>query len=68
MLGGGKCFVMLLSGMCNVPRGVRYTHATLGGSGGHAPPGIFFKIRSSKVDSNGFWGCYYIHVYLKSKF
>ena len=25
------------------------------------PPGIFFKIRSSEVDSNGFWGCYYLH-------
>ena len=41
-VGGGECFVMLLSRMCNMPRGVSYTHATLGGSGGHAPPGFFF--------------------------
>ena len=47
---------MLLPGMRSVPRGVRYTHATLGGSGGHAPLRNFFKIRSSEVDSNGFGG------------
>ena len=34
---GGEYFVMLLPGTRSVPRGVRVTHATLGGSGGMLP-------------------------------
>ena len=53
---GREYFVMLLPGTRSMPRGVRVTHATLGGSGGMLPQELFLKTWSSEVDSNGFWG------------
>ena len=60
--------MMLLPGTCSMPRGVRYTHATLGGAVGMLPQEFFKKLGPLRWILMDFGGCYYIHVCLKSKF
>ena len=60
--------MMLLPGTRRMPRGVGVTHATLRGSGSMLPQDFFFKLGPLRWILMDFGRCYYIHVYLKSKF